>query len=254
MRPPDAHAIRVGAWRVDPTLDEISKDGTSVKLEPRTMRLLVCLAENAGQVLSVEHLLDQVWKDVVVTPNSVYHAIAELRRVLGDDPKEPSYIANVMRRGYRLVAPVAPWVDAPAVPEADSPATTSTETTAPPATAAIGSPFRRSGIALIVALALLLAYLAADKFWLSKPVTAEHPATAATRAVADKSIAVLPFIDMSEKKDQEYFADGMAEEIIGLLSKVPTCTSRQATSSFYFKGKQTTIADIAKANSVSRMC
>jgi len=253
MRPPDAHAIRVGAWRVDPMLDEISKDGTNVKLEPRTMRLLVCLAENAGQVLSVEQLLDEVWKDVVVTPNSVYHAVAELRRVLGDDPKEPSYIANVLRRGYRLVAPVSSWVDAPAVPEADSPATTSTETTAPPATAATGSAFLRSGIALIVALALLLAYLAADRFWLSKPVTAEHPATAATRAVADQSIAVLPFIDMSEKKDQEYFADGMAEEIIGLLSKVPDLHVPARTSSFYFKGKQTTIAEIAKALGVAHV-
>jgi DNA-binding winged helix-turn-helix (wHTH) protein len=106
MQSPHNHVVRIGDWRVDPTLDEISKDGASVKLEPRTMRLLVCLAENAGQVLSVEQLLDKVWKDVVVTPNSVYHAVAELRRILGDDPKEPSYIANVLRRGYRLVAPL----------------------------------------------------------------------------------------------------------------------------------------------------
>src|SRR5258708_38300879 len=89
MQPPHNHVMRVGAWRVDPTIDEISKDGTSVKLEPRTMRLLVCLAEHAGQVVSVEQLLDQVWKGVIVTPNSLYHAVAELRRVLGDDPEEP---------------------------------------------------------------------------------------------------------------------------------------------------------------------
>src|SRR5271167_2891030 len=131
MKSPDNHVIRIGAWRVDPALDEISKDGNTVKLEPKTMRLLVCLAEHAGQVLSVEQLLDRVWRDVVVTPNSLYHAVAELRRVLGDDPKEPSYIVNVLRRGYRLVAPVAPWVDAPAVLAAEPPATTSTATTAP---------------------------------------------------------------------------------------------------------------------------
>jgi DNA-binding winged helix-turn-helix (wHTH) protein len=103
--------LRVGDWRVDPALDEISKEGTSVKLEPRAMRLLVCLAERAGQVVSVEQLLDEVWKDVVVTPNSVYHAVATLRRVLGDNTKEPTYITDVLRRGYRLVAPVQ-WVDA----------------------------------------------------------------------------------------------------------------------------------------------
>src|SRR5882762_737931 len=169
MKSPDNLVLRIGAWRVDPTLDEISKDGTSVKLEPRTMQLLVCLAEHAGQVLSVEQLLDQVWKDVVVTPNSLYHAVAELRRALGDDPKEPTYIANVLRRGYRLVAPVAPWVDAPVVLAADSPASASTATTAPPAAAITRSPLPALGIALIVALVvmLVLSYFVADRLWLS---------------------------------------------------------------------------------------
>lgn len=111
MNSQNIQVLRVGDWRVDPALDEISKEGTSVKLEPRAMRLLVCLAERAGQVVSVEQLLDEVWKDVVVTPNSVYHAVATLRRVLGDNTKEPTYITDVLRRGYRLVAPVQ-WVDA----------------------------------------------------------------------------------------------------------------------------------------------
>ena len=106
MRPPDRPGFRIGAWRVDPALDEISRDSQSVKLEPQTMRLLVCLAEHAGAVVSVAQLLDEVWKDVIVTPNSVYQAVATLRRILGDDAKNPSYIANTLRRGYRLVASV----------------------------------------------------------------------------------------------------------------------------------------------------
>jgi len=105
-------ALCVGDFRVDPALDEISRDGATVKLEPRAMRVLLCLAEHAGQVVSVDQLLNAVWKDVVVTPDSVYQAVAGLRRALGDTSKEPAYIANVMRRGYRLVASVAPWVDA----------------------------------------------------------------------------------------------------------------------------------------------
>ena len=60
--------IQIGAWRVDPALDEISKDGQTTKLEPKMMQLLLCLAAHAGQVVSVEQLLDEVWKDVVVTP------------------------------------------------------------------------------------------------------------------------------------------------------------------------------------------
>jgi transcriptional activator of cad operon len=120
MKAIDSSSLRIGAWRVDPALDQISKDDNTVKLERRAMQLLLCLAEHAGQVLSVEQLLDQVWAGVVVTPDSVYHAVAALRRILGDDPKEPTYIANVPRRGYRLVARVAPWADASDEPLAQS--------------------------------------------------------------------------------------------------------------------------------------
>jgi TolB-like protein/Flp pilus assembly protein TadD len=186
MKSSDNQRLRIGGWRVDPALDEISRDGTSVKLEPRTMRLLVCLAEHAGQVVSVERLLDEVWTGVVVTPNSVYQAVAELRRVLGDDPKEPSYIVNLLRRGYRLAASVAPWVDPLTVSSEDS-------------------------------------------------LTAAEDVSAA--AVGDKSIAVLPFEDMSEKMDQGYFADGMAEEVVHLLARVPGIRVIGRRSSFQFKGK-----------------
>src|SRR5215470_14079158 len=109
----DNTAFRIGQWRIDPALDEISRDGTTLKLEPRTMRVLTCLAGRAGQVVSINELLDTVWKDLVVTQYSVYQAVGLLRRALGDDPKDPSYIANVLRRGYRLVAPVARDVEEP---------------------------------------------------------------------------------------------------------------------------------------------
>jgi TolB-like protein/tetratricopeptide (TPR) repeat protein len=90
-----------------------------------------------------------------------------------------------------------------------------------------------AGIALVAALAALV-----DKFWPAKHAAAEEPATPATNVVSDKSIAVLPFTDMSEKKDQEYFGDGMAEEIINLLAKVPDLKVIGRTSSFQFRGKQ----------------
>src|SRR6516162_6511330 len=99
----DNTAFRIGQWRIDPALDEISRDGPPLKLEPRTMRVLLCLAGRAGEVVTVNELLDTVWKDLVVTPHSVYQAVAVLRRALGDDPKDPSYIASVARRGYRLL-------------------------------------------------------------------------------------------------------------------------------------------------------
>jgi eukaryotic-like serine/threonine-protein kinase len=76
---------------------------------------------------------------------------------------------------------------------------------------------------------------------------------AATNVVNDRSIAVLPFVDMSEHKDQEYFSDGLSEELIDMLTKIPDLRVPARTSSFYFKGKQATIADIAKALGVSHV-
>src|SRR5215472_5619022 len=106
--------IRIADLRVDPALDEICRDGRTTKLEPKAMQLLMCLAERSGEVVSVEELLDRVWKGVVVSQDSVYAAVAALRRTLGDDPKSPRYIANVVRRGYRLIAPVSVSPEAPA--------------------------------------------------------------------------------------------------------------------------------------------
>ena len=72
-------------------------------------------------------------------------------------------------------------------------------------------------------------------------------------AAPERSIAVLPFTDMSEKKDQEYFSDGLSEELIDLLAKVPDLRVPARTSSFYFKGQHATIAEIARALSVSHL-
>src|ERR1700728_1782594 len=108
--------LRIGAWCVNPTSGQISRDGETARVEVRTMRLLVCLAEHAGEVVSIDDLLNQVWSEVTVTPDSVYQAVASLRRLLGDDPKQPTYIATVPRLGYRMVATVSPWVEEPVVP------------------------------------------------------------------------------------------------------------------------------------------
>ncbi len=83
-----------------------------------------------------------------------------------------------------------------------------------------------------------------------------QPSPAATPAPAqapEKSIAVLPFADMSEKKDQQYFADGIAEELLDLLAKTQGLQVTARTSSFYFKDRQATIAEIAKTLNVSNI-
>src|SRR5262245_37538182 len=92
--------LRIGAWKIDPAAGELSRDGQTVRVEARTMRLLLYLAQHAGEVVSIDELLNQVWSGVIVTPDSVYQAVTSLRRLLGDDARQPSYIANVPRLGY----------------------------------------------------------------------------------------------------------------------------------------------------------
>jgi TolB-like protein/thioredoxin-like negative regulator of GroEL len=112
----------------------------------------------------------------------------------------------------------------------------------------------------VIAFVALVIAMAMHGEWLSrKPVpkidagTATTPVATTQPAVSERSVAVLPFVDMSEKKDQEYFSDGLSEELIGLLSKVPDLKVPGRTSSFYFKGKQTTIADIARTLGVAHV-
>jgi TolB-like protein len=112
---------------------------------------------------------------------------------------------------------------------------------------------RRIVIAPVVVLAAALAYFVAENIWVSKHAVNGPSIAAATSAVAptaaaipEKSVAVLPFVDMSEKKYQEYFSDGLSEELIDLLARVPGLTVPARTSSFHFKGMSTEIPDIAK--------
>jgi len=227
--------LRVGAWCVDPALGEMTRAGETVRLEPRTLRLLLCLTARAGEIVSADELLGQVWQGVVVTPDSVYQAIASLRRLLGDDPRQASYIATVPRQGYRMVAPVGPW-DEPAVP-----ATPPAAGAAPPSAA----PGRRRASLL----AACVAASAGLALWMSgtQATRPQPPAVSAAQVPQyQNSIAVLPFSDLTEGMGHEIFADGMTEELINRFSQIPGFKVPAPTSSFYYKGKQKALAEIGK--------
>jgi transcriptional activator of cad operon len=232
---------------VDPAIGQISRDGTCVRVETRTMGLLLCLAERAGKVVSIDELLDQVWTGVVVTPDSVYQAVASLRRLLGDDAKQPAYIETVPRLGYRLVATVSPWMDPPTSATDSAPVLPGEQ---PHEVSAEGQ-FRRKipGLrgragALLASGALCLAIAAGFLM---------HGELNGLSAKApQKSVAVLPFLDLtSEQMNEEVFADGMTEELIDKLSRIQGVRVPGPTSSFYFKGKQLPVANIAKSLGVT---
>jgi TolB-like protein/DNA-binding winged helix-turn-helix (wHTH) protein len=251
--------LRIGAWCVNPKSGEISRDGETARVEVRTMRLLLCLAERADEVVSIDDLLNEVWSDVTVTPDSVYQAVASLRRLLGDDPKQPTYVATVPRLGYRMVATVSPWADQ-SVAQANAPTPDAPPTDAPEMPKTSG-PRLSSGFTWAVGAALsvtlVLAFLFHGKVANNNPAASPAPFGIAP---PQKSIAVLPFLDLTDEMNQEPFADGMTEELIDKLSKIPGLQVPPPTSSFSFKGKlwprshgtpQMTIADIAKALGVA---
>ena len=129
-----------------------------------------------------------------------------------------------------------------------------------PASSPTPPPQMRWVLALIAAVVVLaLGYFAVDKFVLSKrEADTKRPSAPPAQAVtpiqtAEKSIAVLPFVDMSEKHDQEYFSDGLSEELLDLLAKTEGLEVIARTSSFYFKGKQVTITEIGNTLHVAHV-
>ncbi|MCP4655516.1 MAG: hypothetical protein GY856_08870 [bacterium] len=101
-----ANDFRIERWLVREDLGQIERDTEVHHLKPKTMRLLICLAENAGHVLSKEQLLTKLWEGAYVTDNALMNTVAELRKALGDDARNPRFIATIPKRGYRLIAPI----------------------------------------------------------------------------------------------------------------------------------------------------
>jgi len=227
MQPGPTTTLRIGDWRVDPISSEISRSDQTIRLELRAMRLLLCLAEHAGEVVAIDTLLDQVWSGVTVTPDSVYQAVTSLRRVLGDDAKHPTYIETAPRRGYRMVAAVSSWDNPPVISH-------------PP-------PHSRNSYLLATCAACLL--VLGIGTWLfvfhAYPTPARPAASAIPVPPSQRSVAVLPFLDLTEGMKQGEFTVGMTEELIDKLSSVPGLRVPSPTSIFYFKDKNLPLADVA---------
>jgi transcriptional activator of cad operon len=242
--------LRIGDWCVNPASGQISREGQSIRVEARTMRLLTCLADHAGEIVSIDDLLEQVWSGVIVTPDSVYQAVALLRRLLGDDPKQPIYIATVPRLGYRMVASVSPWVAQSLAPPL--PATELTESTRAMTNLSGSKGGRHHQVRYLITAGAALCLALVVGFVLYGKVGGNDRAASTPAAALQDSVAVLPFLDLtSESMDQEYFADGMTEELIDGLSKIPGLRVPPPTSSFYFKGKKVPIAEIARSLGVA---
>lgn len=99
-------SFTINEWRVDPALNRLSRADEVIKIDPQNMKVLELLASRPGEVISQPEIEQIAWSGVIVTPNSVYQSIAQLRRALGDDKASPKFIETIARKGYRLIADV----------------------------------------------------------------------------------------------------------------------------------------------------
>jgi TolB-like protein/DNA-binding winged helix-turn-helix (wHTH) protein len=201
---------------------EVRRGGGQIPLPKLSFDLLCALAKAAPAIVTTDDLLQRVWPGLHVSPESVAQRVKLLRGAIGDDSQQPRYILGVRGRGYRLIPVPAPIAN---LTDAAGPELARTSEAAP---SGILKPLRIAA-ALLVTLSAVA--VLGQRYWSSNHQAAQAVVT------ADRSIAVLPFVDMSERKDQEYFADGMAEEILNLLAKIPGLKVIGRTSSFQFKGQ-----------------
>ncbi len=253
-----AHLVyEFGGFRLDAVRRVLRSrvDARPIDLPPRALDTLLYLVEHAGEIVEKQALMDAVWSNVVVEEGNLTQTIYLLRRALGEQPDEHHFIVTVPKRGYKFVGEVK---------NVDASAPCRVEAVAAPVTmsrpgAANGrwSFARRAGSGAAVLSIAGVAFLAYHEYGPDRMQTqgasirsiAETDAvTSLQRSVSQaphNSIAVLPFVDLSPEQDQQYFSDGVAEEILNLLAQWPGLQVIARTSSFSFKDRNADIAEIA---------
>ena len=156
------HTFRIGeAYHVEPSLNRVTGPSGTIRLEPKVMLVLVCLAERAGQMITKDRLLHSAWADTAVGDDVLTRAISELRRLFEDDPKQPRVIETIPKSGYRLIAPVT----LPPVHADDASALPAGEVKSAPATVL---PRNRRGLGVFVAAGALM-LVTAVVMWVVRP-------------------------------------------------------------------------------------
>ena len=215
--------FNIGQWRVVPLEGRIiGPDGIN-RLQPKTMDVLLVLAERGGAVVTREELLEAVWEGRAMSDDPLTRCIGELRRKLGDSREEPVYVETIHKRGYRLLAPV---VDLE--PVADDDVDDAAAQKQQLITFGLGT--------LLLASILTVGYLLLP-WWDRGPtgVNNTNP-TVLTHIKGDRpAIAVLPFLNLSPEPTDGYLADGTAETLTQVLSRVEGLKVVARSSAFVFR-------------------
>jgi TolB-like protein/DNA-binding winged helix-turn-helix (wHTH) protein/tetratricopeptide (TPR) repeat protein len=221
--------FQVGSWRVDPSLNTISRNGATTHLAPKVMEVLVCLARHADETLPKEKLLQEVWPGTFVTDDALKRCILELRRVFEDDAREPRVIQTIPKRGYRLVAPVEA-INGIEHRLAELPRDVSNRAVRATAKWWVG--------ALTLGLVLLLMVLNAGGL---------RQRLLGGRGVPTiRSLAVLPLRNLSTDPAQEYFSEGLTDALITDLAQIGSVKVISRTSSMQYKQTKKSLPEIAR--------
>lgn len=211
--------FRIGRWIIQPQLHTISLGAQVINVEPKAMQVLVCLAGQTEEVVTKERLIREVWTDIFVTDDVLTRCISELRKAFNDDPKDPRVIQTIPRVGYRLIAPVQ----------------SATDEAVPGRQRTRGLLVTLAG-ALALALLLFASNVGGVRRWLWRPGSAPKI----------QSLVVLPLENLSRDPEQDYFADGMTEELITELTKISALHVISRRSAIYYKGTKKTLPQIAQ--------
>jgi TolB-like protein/DNA-binding winged helix-turn-helix (wHTH) protein/Flp pilus assembly protein TadD len=239
---------RFGAFEVNLQSGELRKNGMRLRLSGQPFQVLAVLVQRPGEVVTREELHSKLWPaDTFVDfDHGLNNAVARIREVLDDSSTTPRYVETIPRRGYRFIAPVTEGRQTEVLPAEED---------------AISSPVREiirrdaseqpwdfsKGRFSSGRLRVLLGGVAVLAVFAIGLVLYRDRTASSTRALAIRSLAVLPLKNLSGDPTQEYFADGMTEELIGRLSMIHGLRVISRTSAMHFKNTQLSMPEIAKA-------
>ena len=226
--------LSFGPYEFNPYSKELRREGMHVRLEGQPLAILQALLGRPGELVTREELLKKLWPEdtFVDFEHSLNAAVKRLRSALNDSADRPLYIETLARRGYRFVAPVSGFV---AEPESEKAVLVSGELSARDQ---VGF-----GARLLWLVAAAAVTVTGITVWGWRQLR-NRPSTPAAAAV--RSLAVLPFDNLSGDPSQEYFADGMTEELIGRLANIHGLRVISRTSVMHFKHTQLSVPEIAK--------
>jgi TolB-like protein/DNA-binding winged helix-turn-helix (wHTH) protein/predicted Zn-dependent protease len=244
---------RFGVFEVDLHTAELRKQGLKVKLHGQPFQILAMLLERPGEPVTREEIREKLWPEdtFIDFEHSINTAVKRLREALGDDTEHPCYIETLPRHGYRFIAAVEPVTPVPSSATGNGGEVRSDRTIG---LQRLETPPRRNrwivvaSAAVIVALMALL--VALNVGGLRSRLMSAVGARPAVPLPKIESIAVLPLENLSGDPQQEYFADGMTEELITNLGKIGALRVISRTSVMRYKGTKKPLPEIAKELSV----